>query len=560
VTLAERFELKISRESLTSTKGILIIVSVLTLLSIIGLSVIVLLVSKRASESGQGIPVSFFKDLIESGGDEKKTRHLLRAELALLKAEMAQSKRNYLEAHSAFQETSDEFAEALGENTPGAAILMLRQAEFECDYYHYDIAEEVLRRALKGITSSGDATIILRTRQKLVQTLSYQTQAKLAEAIKLCLENIPLAEKQDITKQNTHHEELTYSLNWLAYCYSRHKEFDKAIETYEKLVTLLQNTPHEAPAKIEGPLIAAGQVELRQGHFEKAKEFFGRAIKANPSSSEPFSSRAHANADNHDYKAAALDYKEAIRLNPKSTWYWVSLADVYRQDHQFPQAIEAVNTVIKLHPKDPVNYSTRASIYTDSKQFDLAINDRDTVIDLGDKARQKAKGEAAIRADDEDAVEADEEYTGYIADRAQTYLQAGKYEAALADYNKVLTESPDATYWLRGRADCYDKLHQYQKEIDDLSNALKEENTRYDTLRKVASDQVKNDGQKEIQKKAAPAVVREPSQLIYLYDHRALAFEALGKKALAVSDRQTSAKLKSDWAKTAASRKNDADD
>ncbi|MBU6454430.1 MAG: hypothetical protein KGS72_21860 [Cyanobacteria bacterium REEB67] len=402
---------------------------------------------------------------------------------------------------------------ALGPESQLTCMMMFRQADLESDFAHYALAEKLDRLALKGLASEGEVLMTLRVREQLVRALSYQGGTnKKEEALRLAQGNVPLAEKLDEKKHSMHHEELVYALDWLAYSYGGCKQIDKANETYEKMIALLQSNPRKVQA-IADALLAEARLEKERKNFEAAQVLYERAIKANPGATGPYFARAASFRDRGKDELAIADYQTIIRLEPKKRSTWRILAKMYDEKGAVAKALECADAFVKLDPKISSGYALRAEILEKSGQLDQAIADATKAVDACNPKDVNAAG-------------------GYHIDRGNIYLHAGKYKEALSDFGLALATLSDSSYCLRCRADTYEKLHDYQKEIDDLGAAIKIEMVHNETS---ASDYYSDS--------------YGPPYAIKLYEQRARAYKALGKKSQAAGDDQAAAKLKADWQK-----------
>ncbi len=180
------------------------------------------------------------------------------------------------------------------------------------------------------------------------------------------------------------------------------------------------------------------------------------------------------------FDKAMLDLNQAITMEPSDLEARQERADVYLSMKNYPLAIQECNKIIALDPKNWKSYEMRASVLEACKQPEKAIADYTQVITLSGKD------------------------SGAYLLRGQLYDRLHQYQKAIVDFTAVTKLNPAEDDSFRFRGDSYFKLAQYDKAVEDYSKA-------------IALDRNGN---------------------IDAYALRAQAYEKLGRKDLALQDRQ----------------------
>lgn len=68
----------------------------------------------------------------------------------------------------------------------------------------------------------------------------------------------------------------------------------------------------------------------RKKMYDKAIEYYTRAIEAKDDNSYYIYCRGHAYEDMHDFEQAVVDYSRAIKMHPKKNYY-TARANVYKR-------------------------------------------------------------------------------------------------------------------------------------------------------------------------------------------------------------------------------------
>ena len=122
----------------------------------------------------------------------------------------------------------------------------------------------------------------------------------------------------------------------------------------------------------------------KQNKFQKAIEFFDKAIKLNPNRADYFASRGHAHYYTTQYPKAIDDYTKAIEKNPSFALAYSMRGLSRARSGRYPQAIEDFNKAISLGPNEADYYKGRGFTYLHLKQYAPMCQDYQKACSLGD--------------------------------------------------------------------------------------------------------------------------------------------------------------------------------
>jgi tetratricopeptide (TPR) repeat protein len=157
---------------------------------------------------------------------------------------------------------------------------------------------------------------------------------------------------------------------------------------------------------------------------------------------EVYKIRADAQTENKQFKLAEQDYTSAIALDSTNAEYFRSRGGVRGGLKNYQGAIADYGSAIALNPTySPDDYWYRAKIYAIGNQHEKALKDFD-------KAIEQSRG-ANIHM---------------IINRAQSYLQLGKYDKTVADCTRALEHLKTDTNVQKETYDAYKaRIAAYEK-------------------------------------------------------------------------------------------------
>jgi tetratricopeptide (TPR) repeat protein len=240
-------------------------------------------------------------------------------------------------------------------------------------------------------------------------------------------------------------------------------------------------------------------------------------IRLNPEASWAYKDRGFVHLQLREFDLAIADIETAIRLNPSDAAGYLRRAEYYSGLKDFARAQADCTTAIELAPDDPISYLRRGEACFPLKEFDKARDDFTAAIRLkpNDVAAYRNRAVVSLLGKNLDGSLADWQeltklapashephyYIGAILlgrqelepalteletaiklkptdgqshmARAMVYRWQGRFDAALAELNLVLTQLvPNRHDYIIERADLYRALGKFDEALDDYQKCL----------------------------------------------------------------------------------------
>ena len=187
--------------------------------------------------------------------------------------------------------------------------------------------------------------------------------------------------------------------------------------------------------------------------FGKAIEDYTRVILLDSADAAAYNNRGMSYAALGDYKRAVEDASQALKLDPGHINAVMTRADALSELGRYKEALADYATVLANDIEDAVAYNNRAWVY-----YKMARGSSDG------SARELKKGLEDINR----AITLVPDQGLFYDTRGYLRYRLGKYDMALADFNKALALKDDARIALHfGRAMTYEKLGKKDLAIAD---------------------------------------------------------------------------------------------
>lgn len=183
--------------------------------------------------------------------------------------------------------------------------------------------------------------------------------------------------------------------------------------------------------------------------YERAKEYFTKAIELGANGKEIYRRRGFAYAEIKDYPEAIEDFTRAIVLGENDKSVYGARGDTYIYLGNYPKAIKDLTKVIEWNENNKDAYYSRGYAYAGMGKYLEAIEDFTTAIELG--------------ANDKDTYR----------NRGVIYARMGKYPEAIKDFTKALGLDANEKDIYRNRGFAYVGAKKHIKAIKDCTNAIK---------------------------------------------------------------------------------------
>jgi tetratricopeptide (TPR) repeat protein len=227
------------------------------------------------------------------------------------------------------------------------------------------------------------------------------------------------------------------------------------VRCFIALVLVVPSTPLVAPAAppkedrgTAEEFVEIGDQWYSVGAFDRAIDFYTRALERDPKYVPALQSRAAAHTQNGNLLNASRDYTDALALDPKDPTTWYNRAWVRDTLGFYEQALEDLNEALRLKPDFVSALVLRAYVYVEQRELDKAL------------------------ADLNDAMRLDPKDVHGLLNRGGVYLHKGEFEKALKDYTEAVRIEPNTAQYYRDRSNAWYGLKKYDKVLADLNEAI----------------------------------------------------------------------------------------
>ncbi|CDJ59561.1 Hsc70/Hsp90-organizing protein, putative, partial [Eimeria maxima] len=159
--------------------------------------------------------------------------------------------------------------------------------------------------------------------------------------------------------------------NRMAACYTRQKDYAKAIEMYEK--SLCESNTRQTRAAL--------------ADVKRMKEKADREAYIDPQKAEEHRQKGNEFFKNNDFPSAKKEYDEAILRNPKDAKLYSNRAAALTKLFEYPSALKDCDTAISLDPTFVKAWSRKGNLHFQLKEYAKALEafDKGLAIDPNSK-------------------------------------------------------------------------------------------------------------------------------------------------------------------------------
>lgn len=192
-----------------------------------------------------------------------------------------------------------------------------------------------------------------------------------------------------------------------------------------------------------------GNRAFDENDYDKAKEYYDKAIELNPEFAKAYYNRGIAYGELKDYDKAIEDNSKAIEFDPKDVSAYYNRGNAYYNLKRYYKAIEDYSKAIELNPELAKVYINRGNMYSKLKENYKAIKDFNKAIEL------------------------DPEDTEAYNNRGVAYYELKEYDKAIENYSKAIELKPELVGAYYNRAIAYEALGETEKAEADRKMAEK---------------------------------------------------------------------------------------
>jgi tetratricopeptide (TPR) repeat protein len=237
-------------------------------------------------------------------------------------------------------------------------------------------------------------------------------------------------------------------------------------------------------------------------------------IASAPHDASKYVKRAEIYYQLQDYEKAVddIDYVLALDTDKHDRFYYIR-ANIFITMGKYSEALVDANRIIENNPRNGNYHFIHGASYFGVGMYEEAIIASTKAIELSKPA--------------------DHSYLRSYYNRADLYIELGKYQEAIADYTKLLEIRPDDYICLFTRSWAYIGLSKPDQAINDMNRAFKI--TPQDKFGPLYSTR----GEAYMQKGKFPKALADFTRAIENYpvgalwlEQRAMVYEAMAKKSL----------------------------
>jgi serine/threonine-protein kinase len=226
-----------------------------------------------------------------------------------------------------------------------------------------------------------------------------------------------------------------------------------------------------------------GNAYKEKGEYNKAFDYFTKAIEATPTLAYAYYGRACISYYIRNKKQPALeDLKMVIQLDPKGYIGFFAKGLIEQDDGLYDQAIQDYTSAIELNKADTEGYCGRGSVGYKLGNYDGALADYNEAIRLDPASayayncrgltwHQKGDIKQAL-ADYDKALQLTPDYAGVYVNRAILYREQCILAQALDDINQAIKIEPDNADAYNARGTIYTDLQRTEDAIKDYDAAI----------------------------------------------------------------------------------------
>merc|ERR1719413_37084 len=175
-------------------------------------------------------------------------------------------------------------------------------------------------------------------------------------------------------------EKVAKVLNRMASVHEKRKEFDQAIEYYNKALTEDNNR----------------QTRNALRELERAKEKFEKESYIDPAKAEEHRDKGNEFFKNQNWADAKKEYDEAVRRNPKDAKLFSNRAAALTKLLAYPDALKDLDECLKLDPTFVKGYSRKGAAHFWMKEYNKALQAYDAGLKIDPKNEECLNGREQV--------------------------------------------------------------------------------------------------------------------------------------------------------------------
>ncbi|MCX7861679.1 MAG: tetratricopeptide repeat protein [Bacteroidales bacterium] len=198
-------------------------------------------------------------------------------------------------------------------------------------------------------------------------------------------------------------------------------------------------------------LVTIGQLEIEQGHFEEALNYYNLSLKEYNGNFKAYLQKSlfYSSVAKYFNLDSALHYAhKSIEVNPFYADAYNTLSWLYLNKQKYPLAKKFAFLSIQNNQQYTLGYNTIGYLYQIENKYDSALYYYQRAIEMDSTIPEIRKN------------------------RAWILFQTSQYIKAIHDYNYVLQQKPDDIVALTNRAFCHVHQQQFHLALNDFKKVL----------------------------------------------------------------------------------------
>jgi tetratricopeptide (TPR) repeat protein len=262
---------------------------------------------------------------------------------------------------------------------------------------------------------------------------------------------------------------------FLGQAFAKEKNYEKAIENYEKAISINPNN-----IDFHNDL---GTVFSISGNRKKAIETYENIISITPEKAKSYFNLGIVYSEFSDFKNAIINIKKAISINPDEVDYYISLGEVFRMKENYAEAIKYYKKAISIDPNIADVYNNFGVICRFQKNYKKAIknykkaisinpNDESFYFNLGLVYKAKESYKKAIK-NYKKAISINQKKASYYYSLAEVYELLENHDRAILNFKKAILLKPTDADFYNNLGISYRKNLNYKMAIKNYKLAIK---------------------------------------------------------------------------------------
>lgn len=223
-----------------------------------------------------------------------------------------------------------------------------------------------------------------------------------------------------------------------------------------------------------------------------------QALKITDTLSQAYIQRGEANLGLNNLGDAEDDYSDAIKIDGKKSVAYKGRAIVNLLNGEKSDFLKDINIYISSYEKDTYAYSLRADYYAEDEDYENAILDYSSCLKYDPENSQfylKRGNAYAVNGQDALSIKDYESYTllnpsqnndAIFYKRGVLNMKGQNFQKALNDFASI-SKSFEKIELFNLKGDCFNKLKQYNKAIENYSLFLQKKPNNYEVINKRAN-------------------------------------------------------------------------